>query len=69
MKLSSLTIMNQVIAVTAEKENRLAAAADTVIDPKKQDCTYPFKQMCAAGIATLLYDRLVYLSGRALSYP
>ncbi len=29
----------------------MISAADAVIDPKQQDCRYPFKQLCGAGVA------------------
>ncbi|WP_333861001.1 single-stranded-DNA-specific exonuclease RecJ [Clostridium sp.] len=38
-----------------EKENGkkvyLLPEADAVIDPKREDCTYPFKHLCGAGVA------------------
>lgn len=44
-----------------EERRDILPAADAVIDPKQQDCRYPFSQMCAGGIsyrfALLLLER------------
>ncbi len=33
------------------KKNFLVPAADAVINPKQEDCNYPFKMLCGAGVA------------------
>ena len=34
-----------------EKKVYQLPAADAVIDPKQEDCAYPFKGLCGAGVA------------------
>lgn len=41
----------------------LASVADAVIDPKQQDCNYPFKQLCGAGVAYKFMQVLYPLCG------
>lgn len=38
--------------------------ADAVVDPKQQDCTYPFKELCGAAVAYKLIEALFEVSGR-----
>lgn len=48
--------------VNGECKEYILPKADAVIDPKQEDCTYPFKGLCGAGVvyrmACTLYDRL-----------
>jgi len=37
--------------------------ADAIINPKQQDCPYPFKALCAAGIAYKMAQKLYSLTG------
>lgn len=48
--------------VPREGDIEIVPPADAVVDPKQQDCKYPFKNLCGAGIA---YKLMVYLLGRA----
>ncbi len=41
----------------------IASVADAVIDPKQQDCKYPFKQLCGAGVAYKFMQVLFSLCG------
>lgn len=45
-----------------DKKVYIVPPADAVINPKQEDCDYPFKLLCGAGVAykliSLLYDRL-----------
>ncbi|MGN0396121.1 MAG: DHH family phosphoesterase, partial [Coprococcus sp.] len=43
--------------------NYLIPAADAVIDHKQQDCAYPFKELCGAGVAYKFIQLLYRLSG------
>lgn len=36
----------------------LLPAADAVVDPKREDCEYPFKHLCGAGVAYKLVEAL-----------
>lgn len=38
--------------------------ADAIIDPKQQECGYPFKELCGAGVAYKLVEALFEMSGR-----
>lgn len=38
-------------------------AADAVIDPKQEDCTYPFRELCGAGVAFQLIGALYERAG------
>lgn len=38
--------------------------ADAIIDPKQQECDYPFKELCGAGVAYKLVEALFEMSGR-----
>ena len=38
--------------------------ADAVVDPKREDCMYPFKGLCGAGVAYKLVECLFEASGR-----
>lgn len=43
--------------------------ADAVIDIKRQDCTYPYKELCGAGVAYKLIRRLYALMGMDWDNP
>lgn len=38
--------------------------ADAVIDPKREDCIYPFKGLCGAAVAYKLVETLFHITGR-----
>ena len=38
--------------------------ADAVVDPKREDCEYPFKELCGAGVAYKLVEALVEAMGK-----
>ena len=46
----------------SDKKTDILPDADAIIDPKRADCEYPFKLMCAAGLAykfsVLFYEKL-----------
>lgn len=45
-----------------ERKVQVVPSADAVVNPKQEDCSYPFKHLCGAGvgfkITTRLYERL-----------
>lgn len=48
-----------------EGERRyLLPPADAVVDPKQEDCTYPFKGLCGAAVAYKLIEALYSVSGQ-----
>ena len=38
--------------------------ADAVVDPKQEDCTYPFKGLCGAAVAYKLVEALMEAMGK-----
>ncbi len=40
--------------------------ADAVIDPKQEDCTYPYKELCGASVAWKLMQRTYELLGKEI---
>ena len=38
--------------------------ADAVVDPKQEDCTYPFKELCGAAVAYKLVEALMEAMGK-----
>ncbi len=47
----------------ADEKRYLLPAADAVIDPKREDCEYPFKNLCGAGVAYKLVEALFEAMG------
>lgn len=47
-----------------EKRRYILPPADAVIDPKKEDCPYPFKGLCGASVAYKLVEALYESVGR-----
>jgi single-stranded-DNA-specific exonuclease len=43
-----------------QKKTDLIPEADCVVDPKQQDCTYPFKEYCAAGLCFRFAEEFHY---------
>lgn len=39
-------------------------SADAVVDPKQQDCEYPFKELCGAAVAYKLIEAMFEVSGK-----
>jgi len=48
-----------------DKKEYLIPVADAVIDPKQEDCKYPFKEICGALVAFKLVEYLLNSDGRA----
>lgn len=49
---------------TENKKRYILPAADAVIDPKQEDCAYPFKGLCGAAVAYKLIEKLYEAFGR-----
>lgn len=49
---------------TDEGKNFLLPPADAVVDPKREDCAYPFKGLCGAAVAYKLVEALTEAMGR-----
>lgn len=49
---------------TADGRRYILPAADAVIDPKREDCEYPFQGLCGAAVAYKLMECLYEASGR-----
>lgn len=47
-----------------EVKRYLLPIADAVVDPKRVDCEYPFKQLCGAGVAYKLVETLFEAMGQ-----
>ena len=47
-----------------EERKYLLPPADAVIDPKQEDCTYPFKGLCGAAVAYKLIEALFEVAGK-----
>ena len=47
-----------------DEKQYLIPAADAVVDPKRVDCEYPFKQLCGAGVAYKLVEALFEAMGQ-----
>lgn len=48
----------------ADGRNYILPPADAVVDPKREDCMYPFKGLCGAAVAYKLVEALLEASGR-----
>ena len=46
-----------------EKKQYILPPADAVIDPKREDCEYPFKGLCGAAVAYKLAEAIYEVSG------
>lgn len=50
------------------KKTYLLPKADAIVDPKQEDCAYPFKSLCGTGVAyqlmTLLFHRMKHTMSR-----
>lgn len=50
------------------KKNYMLPIADAIVDPKQEDCAYPFKSLCGTGVAyqlmTLLFHRMKRMMSR-----
>ena len=46
------------------KRNYILPDADAVVDPKQEDCAYPFKGLCGAAVAYKLVEALMGAMGR-----
>lgn len=49
--------------VPKEEGQEIIPSADVVVDPKQRECTYPFKELCGAGIAYKLMSYLFQKRG------
>lgn len=47
-----------------EEKRYILPQADAVIDPKREDCIYPFKELCGAAVAYKVVETLFETSGR-----
>lgn len=47
-----------------DKKHYILPPADAVVDPKREDCMYPFKGLCGGGVAYKLVESLFEASGR-----
>ena len=47
-----------------EEKQYILPQADAVIDPKRADCIYPFKELCGAAVAYKVVEALFETSGR-----
>ena len=48
---------------TEDGKKYILPPADAVVDPKRQDCTYPFKELCGAAVAYKLIEAMFEVSG------
>lgn len=47
-----------------EEKRYILPPADAVVDPKQQDCAYPFKELCGAAVAYKVIEALFEVSGK-----
>ena len=47
-----------------ENKNYILPPGDAVVDPKRQDCTYPFKELCGAAVAYKVIETLFEVLGK-----
>ncbi len=50
----------------AEGKRYIIPMADAVVDPKQQDCEYPFKELCGAAVAYKVIEALFEVSGNEI---
>ena len=50
--------------VPKDGEEEVLPPADAIVDPKQRECSYPFKELCGAGIAYKLMRELFRRAGR-----
>ncbi len=48
----------------SDGRNYILPPADAVVDPRREDCMYPFKGLCGAAVAYKLVEALLEASGR-----
>ncbi len=48
----------------SEGKRYLLPSADAIVNPKQEDCTYPYKNLCGTGVAYKLMELLYDLKGR-----
>ena len=48
---------------TEDGKKYLIPQADAVVDPKRQDCEYPFKELCGAAVAYKLIEAMFEVAG------
>ncbi len=48
---------------TGEEKRYILPPADAVVDPKQEDCSYPFKGLCGAAVAYKLVETLFGVTG------
>ncbi len=54
----------EVATIDGFERQYILPSADAVIDPKQEDCTYPFKELCGAAVAYKLIEALHHAMGR-----
>ena len=47
-----------------EEKRYLLPPADAIVDPKREDCPYPFKELCGAAVAYKLVETMFEVTGR-----
>lgn len=47
-----------------EEKHYILPPADAVVDPKREDCEYPFKELCGAGVAYKLVEAMFEALGK-----
>lgn len=49
---------------SGEDKQYVLPPADAIIDPKRQDCPYPFKELCGAAVAYKLIETMFEVTGK-----
>lgn len=57
-----------VIVTDHHDANEVVPSADAVVNPKQHDCSYPFKELCGAGIAFKLVRTLAWELGAEMDF-